>query len=160
MANTQTSNQKATPNPNEAFVEMKLEVVVLPVSDIERAKRFYGGLGWRLDADFGVGPDFWVVQFTPPGSQCSIQFGKGVTSAAPGSVQGVWLIVNDIEAARAELAGHGVEVTELFHFDAAHRMVPGPDPEARSYSTFASFSDPDGNRWLLQEIKKRLPGRV
>jgi catechol 2,3-dioxygenase-like lactoylglutathione lyase family enzyme len=139
---------------------MKLEVVVIPVSDIDRAKRFYGGLGWRLDADFGAGENFRVVQLTPPGSQCSIHFGKGVTPAKPGSVQNVYLVVDDIEAARAELIGHGVDVTEAFHFSPTRERVRGSDPEGRSYSTFASFSDPDGNGWLLQEIKTRLPGRV
>ena len=142
-------------------VAMKLEVVVLPVSDVERAKRFYGGLGWRLDADFTNGNDFRVVQLTPPGSQCSIHFGKGLTTAAPGSVQSLYLVVSDIEAARAALIGHGVDVSEPFHYAGIRGpRVPGPDPEGRSYGTFASFSDPDGNGWLLQEIKTRLPGRV
>ena len=140
-------------------VEMKLEVVVLPVSDVDRAKRFYGGLGWRLDADF-TGGDFRVVQLTPPGSPCSIHFGKGLTTAAPGSVQNLYLVVSDIEAARAELIGHGVDVSKSFHYAGIRGpRVPGPDPEGRSYRTLASFSDPDGNGWLLQEIKTRLPGR-
>ena len=161
MSSKPTSNELTPKIPSGDFaVEMKLEVIVLPVSDVDRARRFYEGLGWRLDADFGNGDNFRGVQMTPPGSQCSIQFGKGVTTAAPGSVQGVWLIVADIEAARAELKGHGVDVTEPFHFDNARRMVPGLDPERRSYSSFASFSDPDGNRWTLQEISKRLRERV
>jgi catechol 2,3-dioxygenase-like lactoylglutathione lyase family enzyme len=147
--------------------EMKLEVDIIPVSDVDRAKRFYGGLGWRVDADFTPpGDDFRVVQLTPPGSECSIIFGKGVTSAAPGSTQGLMLIVSDIEAARAELVAHGVEVSDVFH-DAGDVFpraggtgrAPGPDPQGRSYRTWASFRDPDGNSWLLQEIKTRLPGR-
>ncbi len=145
---------------------MKLEVVVLPVSDVDRSKDFYKTLGWRLDADFVTGEDFRVIQLTPPGSEASIIFGKGVTSAAPGSVQGLHLIVYDIEAARAELVEHGVEVSEVFH-DAGgifHRAgtegrVTGSDPERRDYASFASFSDPDGNGWVLQEVKTRAPGR-
>ena len=153
-------------------VEMRLEIVVVPVSDVDRAKRFYGGLGWRLDADFAAGDDFRVIQFTPAGSGCSVIFGKNVTAAAPGSARGLYLIVSDIEAARAELCARGVEVSEAFH-DAgdAHSgadqpylfgriRVAGPDPEHRSYRSFASFTDPDGNGWLLQEITARLPGRV
>lgn len=140
---------------------MKLEVVVIPVSDVDRAKRFYGGLGWRLDADFVVGDAFRGVQFTPPGSPCSIQFGKGVTSAVPGSVRGLYLVVSDIEAARAELVKRGVEVSEVFHrAGPGQAPVNGPHPERRSYSSFASFSDPDGNSWLIQEVTARLPGRV
>ena len=144
---------------------MKLEVVVIPVSDVDRAKRFYESLGWRLDADFATGDNWRVVQMTPPGSACSIIFGKGITTAAPGSVQGLLLIVDDIEAARAELIGHGVDVSEVFHFEGGlhvtgtHGRVPGPDPEGRSYRSWVSFNDPDGNGWLLQEIKTRLPGR-
>jgi catechol 2,3-dioxygenase-like lactoylglutathione lyase family enzyme len=142
-------------------VDMKLEVVVIPVSDVERAKRFYGGLDWRLDADFAVGDEFRVVQFTPPGSPCSIHFGTGVTPAVPGSARGLFLIVSDIEAARAALVGHGVDVSEVFHRAGPGKPpVSGPDPQRRSYSSFASFSDPDGNSWLLQEITARLPGRV
>jgi catechol 2,3-dioxygenase-like lactoylglutathione lyase family enzyme len=140
---------------------MKLEVVVIPVSDVERAKRFYGDLGWRLDADFAVGNEFRVVQFTPPGSPCSIHFGKGVTPAAPGSAQMLYLIVSDIEAARAELVGHGVDVSVVFHVAGPGKpAVSGRDPERRSYVSFASFKDPDGNGWLLQEITARLPGRL
>jgi catechol 2,3-dioxygenase-like lactoylglutathione lyase family enzyme len=142
-------------------VEMKLEVVVLPVSDVDRAKRFYEGLGWRLDADFAQGQEFRVVQLTPPGSPTSIHFGKGLTSAAPGSIQSLYLVVTDIEAARAELIGGGADVSEAFHYAGTWgRRVPGPDLQGRSYRTYASFSDPDGNSWLLQEIKQRLPGRV
>jgi catechol 2,3-dioxygenase-like lactoylglutathione lyase family enzyme len=146
--------------------DTKLEVVVIPVSDVDRAKRFYEGLGWRLDADFATGEDFRIVQLTPPDSQCSIIFGKGITPSVPGSVQGLWLIVDDIEGARAQLVGHGAQVSEVFHFDGGIHVVgtngrvPGPDPEGRSYRSFASFSDPDGNGWMLQEIKTRLPGRT
>ena len=147
------------------MVETNLEVVFIPVSDVDRAKRFYEGLGWRLDADFARGEDWRVVQFTPPGSQCSIQFGKGLSSAAPGSVKGLFLVVTDIKAARAELLLRGADVSDVFHvegglsFSATAGRVPGPDPQGRSYFTFASFKDPDGNGWLLQEIKERLPGR-
>jgi len=146
---------------NTGKVEMKLEVVVLPVSDVDRAKRFYLGLGWRLDADFTQGDEFRVVQLTPPGSQCSIHFGKGVTTTAPGSFKNLYLVVSEIEAARQELIGHGVEVSEAFHYGGIRGpRIAGRDPEGRSYRTFASFSDPDGNGWLLQEIQERLPGRV
>ncbi|MHC5747542.1 MAG: VOC family protein [Nostoc sp.] len=145
---------------------MKLEVVVLPVSDVDQAKDFYKTLGWRLDADFVTGEDFRVVQLTPPGSEASIIFGSGVTLAAPGSVQGLYLIVYDIEAARAELVERGVEVSEVFHdvggvfhHAGTEGRVPGPDPQRRDYASFASFSDPDGNGWLLQEVKERAPGR-
>jgi catechol 2,3-dioxygenase-like lactoylglutathione lyase family enzyme len=143
------------------MVDMKLEVVVIPVSDVDRAKKFYEGLGWRLDADFrGVG-DWRGVQMTPPGSGCSVHFGKGLTEAAPGSMQGLYLVVSDIEAARRDLREHGAHVSETFHFDGfGGKPVPGPDPEGRSYATYATFKDPDGNSWLLQEIKQRLPGRV
>ena len=140
-------------------VDMKLEVVVIPVADVERAKRFYGGLGWRLDADIVAGEQFRVVQFNPPGSPCSIHFGQGVTSAVPGSAR-IYLIVSDIEAARAELVDHGVDVSEVFHRAGREGHVSGPDPQRQSYASFASFSDPDGNSWLLQEITVRLPGRV
>ena len=142
-------------------VDLKLEVVVIPVADVERAKRFYGGLGWRLDADFVRGDEFRGVQFTPPGSPCSIHFGKGVTSAAPGTAQGLYLIVSDIEAARAALIARGADVGGVFHRTAVGGpTVAGADPERRSYNSFATFSDPDGNSWLLQEITSRLPGRV
>jgi catechol 2,3-dioxygenase-like lactoylglutathione lyase family enzyme len=142
-------------------VDMKLEVIVIPVADVDRAKRFYDGLGWRLDADFVVGDAFRGVQFTPPGSPCSIHFGKGITSASPGSARGTYLVVSDIEAARAELVGRGVEVSEVFHrAGPGQPPVSGRDQERRSYGSFATFSDPDGNSWLLQEITARLPGRV
>ena len=151
---------------------MKLEVVVIPVSDVDRAKEFYERLGWRLDADFAAGDDYRVIQFTPPGSGCSVIFGKNVTAAAPGSAQGLYLIVSDIEAARDELLGRGVEISEVFHgagdvyagpdepYLFGRLRVSGPDPEHGSYRSFASFSDPDGNGWLLQEVTARLPGRI
>jgi len=145
--------------------DFRLEVVVLPVSDVERAKEFYGRLGWRLDADVARGEDFRLVQFTPPGSGCSIQFGTNIASDAPGSAQGLYLVVLDIEAAREELIARGVEVGEVFHEGAPgarfHESgrVPGPAPDRATYGSFAAFSDPDGNGWLLQEITTRLPGR-
>src|SRR4249920_2384901 len=154
-----------------ARVDMKLEIVVIPVSDVGRSKEFYGTLGWRLDADYDNGNDFRVIQFTPPGSACSVIFGKNVTAAAPGSAQGLYLIVSDIEVARKELLGRGIKVSEVFHAGGAHAgpdepylfgrlRVSGPDPEHRTYRTFASFNDPDGNGWLLQEVTTRLPGRI
>jgi predicted enzyme related to lactoylglutathione lyase len=149
-------------------MDMKLEVLVVPVSDVDRAKRFYGSLGWRLDADFAFDNGFRVVQFTPPGSGCSLQFGTNMTSAKPGSAQGMYLIASDIEAARDELAARGVKVSEVFHAgtpgaqfqpNRTNGRVTGPAPDHASYGSFATFSDPDGNGWLLQEIKTRLPGR-
>ena len=161
MSSTQVRGETAIEAPQARTVDMKLEVVVIPVSDVDRAKRFYGGLGWRLDADFVVGDAFRGVQFTPPGSPCSIHFGKGITSAAPGSVRGLYLVVSDIAAARAELVKRGVEVSEVFHrVGPGQPPVNGPHPERRSYSSFASFNDPDGNSWLIQEVTVRLPGRV
>jgi catechol 2,3-dioxygenase-like lactoylglutathione lyase family enzyme len=142
-------------------IDMKLEVVVIPVSDVERAKRFYAGLGWRLDADFVKGDAFRGVQFTPPGSACSIHIGKGITSAAPGSARGLFLVVSDVADVRRELIRRGVKVSEIFHRTApGEPPQEGPHPERRSYSTFATFSDPDGNEWLLQEVTTRLPGRI
>jgi catechol 2,3-dioxygenase-like lactoylglutathione lyase family enzyme len=151
------------------IMDMKLEVVVVPVSDVDRAKAFYEKLGFRLDIDFVGNEDYRVIQFTPPGSEASLIFGKGVTSAQPGSIDGLVLAVYDIGAARREILSHGVEVSEVFHdaggglsggFHAGtHERAPGADPEGRSYASYASFNDPDGNRWLLQEIKERLPGR-
>jgi catechol 2,3-dioxygenase-like lactoylglutathione lyase family enzyme len=149
--------------PGARKADMKLEVVVIPVSDIDRAKRFYGGLGWRLDADFTGDGDFRVIQFTPPGSSCSVHFGTertGIAPAAPGSAQGLYLIVSDIEAARAELRDRGIDVSELFHRAGRGGRLGGPDPERRSYGSLATFRDPDGNGWLLQEVTARLPGRV
>jgi catechol 2,3-dioxygenase-like lactoylglutathione lyase family enzyme len=166
MSNVQISSQSSTEAPTGETAAMKLEVVVLPVSDVDRAKGFYEQLGWRLDADLPVGDDFRVVQLTPPCSECSIIFGTGVSSGEPGSVQGLHLVVFDIEAARAELVARGVDVSELFHdaggvfhHGGTEARVTGPDPEGSDYGSFASFSDPDGNGWVLQEIKQRLPGR-
>jgi catechol 2,3-dioxygenase-like lactoylglutathione lyase family enzyme len=168
MSSTQTSNQHATQITSAARVDLKLEVVVIPVSDVDRAKGFYGSLGWRLDADFAFDNGFRVVQFTPPGSGCSVQFGTNITSATPGSAQGLYLIVSEIEAAREELVARGAEISEVFHAgtpgaqfqrNGTSGRVRGPAPDHASYRTFATFSDPDGNNWLLQEIKTRLPGR-
>jgi catechol 2,3-dioxygenase-like lactoylglutathione lyase family enzyme len=150
----------------QTIMDMRFEVAVLPVADVDRAKRFYQALGWREDADFSGENGFRVVQLTPPGSAASVIFGTRVTDAAPGSAQGLHLVVADIEAARAELAARGVPISEVFH-DAGgvfhhagtEDRVAGPDPERRSYSSFASFTDPDGNGWVLQEITARLPGR-
>jgi catechol 2,3-dioxygenase-like lactoylglutathione lyase family enzyme len=153
---------------SSASVDLLLEAVVIPVADVDRAKAFYAGLGWRLDADFAFDNGFRVVQLTPPGSGCSVQFGSQITSAAPGSAEGLYLVVSDIEAARAELGSRGAEVSEVFHpaspgaqfrADASGR-ADGPGADDGSYSTFATFADPDGNRWLLQEVTTRLPGRV
>jgi predicted enzyme related to lactoylglutathione lyase len=150
-------------------VDLKLEVVVIPAEDVDRAKEFYGQLGWRPDADFPFDNGFRVVQFTPPGSSGSIQFGANMTSAEPGSAQGLYLIVSDIEAARDELVAHAVEVSEVFHAetpgaqfqpDGTSGRASGPAPDHESYGSFATFSDPDGNCWLLQEVTTRLPGRI
>jgi catechol 2,3-dioxygenase-like lactoylglutathione lyase family enzyme len=149
--------------------DTKLEAVVIPVSDVDRAKGFYTNLGWRLDADFPFDNGFRIVQFTPPGSACSVQFGTNITSASPGSAQGLYLIVSDIQTARDELVAHGAEVSAVFHpespgaqfqTDGTGGRVSGPAPDRASYSTFATFSDPDGNGWLLQEVTTRLPGRI
>ena len=155
MSTAQMSEKSATETPSAGTVETKLEVVVLPVSDVERSKRFYMSLGWRLDADFTTGDDWRAVQLTPPGSPCSVIFGKGFTAAVPGSVQGTFLIVDDVKAARAALIGRGVEVSEVFHFEGPLNVigtkgrVSGPDPKGGSYQSWASFSDPDGNSWML-----------
>jgi catechol 2,3-dioxygenase-like lactoylglutathione lyase family enzyme len=146
-------------------IDLKLEVAVIPVSDVDRAKRFYASLGWRLDADFSDDTGWRVVQATPPGSPCSILFGKGITTAVAGSVQGPFLVVDDVQAARDDLAARCVAVSEVFHFGGGLHVtgtegrLAGPDPEGRSYRSWASFADPDGNGWMLQEIKARLPGR-
>src|SRR5262249_35639358 len=161
----------ASSEAKAATVDMKFEIVVLPVSDVDRAKEFYARLGWRLDADYAHEDDFRVIQFTPPGSGCSIIFGRKVTAAAPGSAQGLYLIVSDIESARVELLRRGVEVSEVFHSDGVYagadeaylfgrRRITGPDPEHRSYRSFASFRDPDGNGWLFQGLTTWLPGRT
>jgi catechol 2,3-dioxygenase-like lactoylglutathione lyase family enzyme len=158
MSSTQVSPEQQATNrvPIAATVDLKLEAIPIPVSDVDRAKAFYEGLGWRLDADFMVGKDFRAVQLTPPGSPCSIHLS---TTAVPGSAQGMLLVVSDIEAARNELIKRGVNVSAVFHFDGDHRPVPGPDPKLPSYGSYASFSDPDGNRWVVQQVTMRLPGR-
>ena len=156
-------------NSTVGSVDLKFEAVVIPVSDVDQAKEFYGSLGWRLDADFAFDNGFRVVQFTPPGSGCSVQFGANITSAAPGSARGLYLVVSDVNAARADLAARGVNASEVFHPeipgaqflpDGSPGRVSGPAPDHASYSSFATFTDPDGNGWLLQEITTRLPGRV
>src|SRR5262249_9746832 len=157
MGSTETSSEAAAGSAPPKPGEVRLEVVSVPVADVDRAKTFYAGLGWREDADIAVGENFRVVQFTPPRSGCSISFGTGVPAAQPGSFRGSELAVYDIDAVREDLISRGVEVGEVFHLDGG--PVPGPDPQGRSYQTFASFSDPDGNEWRLQEIKERLPGR-
>jgi catechol 2,3-dioxygenase-like lactoylglutathione lyase family enzyme len=161
MNSTEVRSETAIETPRARMLDMKLEVVVIPVADVDRAKRFYGGLGWRLDGDFVVGDAFRGVQFTPPGSSCSIHFGIAVTSAAPGSARNLYLVVSDIEAARAELVARGADVSEVFHRAGPGKPpVSGPHPQRGSYASFATFSDPDGNEWLLQEVTARLPGRV
>jgi len=164
MSTTAVPSQATTNDATVAKVDMKLEVVVIPVSDVDRAKKFYGDLGWRLDADFSAGGGR-VVQFTPPGSQCSIQFGTNLTSATPGSSESLFLIVSDIQAAREDLLKYAVEVSEVFHFTGFNRLdanaqVSGPAPNRQSYGSFLSFSDPDGNGWLLQETTTRIPGLI
>jgi catechol 2,3-dioxygenase-like lactoylglutathione lyase family enzyme len=172
MSTTEVLSKDATRDAGVARVDTKLEIVVIPVSDIDRAKEFYSRLGWRLDADYDNGSDFRIVQFTPPGSGCSVIFGRNVTGAQPGSARGLYLIVSDIGAARHDLLRRGVKVSEVFHgagdvyagpdepYLFGRIRVNGPDPEHRSYRSFASFSDPDGNGWLFQEITSRLPGRI
>jgi catechol 2,3-dioxygenase-like lactoylglutathione lyase family enzyme len=171
MTMTEERSEASVRLPARA-IDMKLEIVVIPVSDVDLAKAFYASLGWRLDADFTADDDYRVIQFTPPGSGCSVIFGRNVTAAAPGSAQGLYLIVSDIEAARNDLVRRGVQVSEAFHGAAdayagtdepylfGRIRVPGPDPKHDSYRSFASFNDPDGNGWLFQEITARLPGRV
>jgi catechol 2,3-dioxygenase-like lactoylglutathione lyase family enzyme len=165
MTSTRTSNERAALTPAAAMADLKLEIVIVPVSDVDRAKSFYASLGWRLDADFADDDGWRVVQATPPGSPCSILFGHGITIAQPGSVQGSFLIVDDVRAARADLVSRGIDVSEVFHFagglhvDGTEGRIAGPDPQGQSYRSWASFSDPDGNGWMLQEIKTRLPGR-
>jgi catechol 2,3-dioxygenase-like lactoylglutathione lyase family enzyme len=171
VSTSEIRSNNATTVASAAKADMKLEVIVIPVSDVDRAKMFYGRLGWRLDADFAAGDDFRVIQFTPPGSACSVIFGKNVTPAAPGTAQGIYLVVSDLEAARKDLLGRGVHISEAFHPGSSHAgkdepfllgslRVSGPDPEHSSYQSFASFRDPDGNGWLFQEVTTRLPGRI
>ena len=168
MSSVQVNSQRSA-DDLKPTADLRLEAVVIPVSDVDRAKEFYGNLGWRLDADFAFDNGFRVVQFTPPGSGCSVQFGTNITSAAPGSAQGLYLIVSDIEAARDELAARGVDVSEVFHAgtpgaqfqpDGTSGRISAPAPDHASYRSFATFSDPDGNGWLLQEVTTRLPGRI
>ena len=166
-----TQSKASNDATSVAKVDMKFEIVVIPVSDVDRAKKFYAKLGWRLDADLASGDDWRVIQFTPPGSGCSVIFGKNITAAASGSAQGLYLIVSDIEAARRELLGRGVKISEVFHeangvYDGpdepylfGRRRVSGVDPDHRSYRSYVSFNDPDGNGWLFQEVTTRLPGR-
>jgi catechol 2,3-dioxygenase-like lactoylglutathione lyase family enzyme len=159
MATTQTAADAT--DRTAAAVPLRFEVTVIPVADVDRAKAFYSGLDWRLDADFAIDAGFRIVQFTPPGSPASIQFGTGMTTLAPGSMKDMYLVVDDIEAARGDLIAHGAPVSEIWHGrgPGGEGHQPGPDPDRSTYSSFASFSDPDGNRWLLQEITQRLPGR-
>jgi catechol 2,3-dioxygenase-like lactoylglutathione lyase family enzyme len=157
MSSTDATSKGTTASDPPKPGEVRLEVVPVPVSDVDRAKAFYESLGWQLDIDIEPGEGLRIVQFTPPGSGCSISFGKGITPAEPGSFQGSELAVYDIDAAREDLIGRGIEVSDVYHLDGG--PVPGPDPEGQSYRTFASFNDPDGNKWQLQEIKERLPGR-
>jgi catechol 2,3-dioxygenase-like lactoylglutathione lyase family enzyme len=161
------SSPQAIPEPTAsgaATVPLRFEVTVIPVADVDRAKAFYQDLGWRLDADFPISDEYRVVQFTPPGSPASIQFGTGMTSLAPGSMKDMFLIVEDLDAAREELSRLGADVSDVWHGKGVNagpdERAPGPDPDGNSYRSFASFNDPDGNRWLLQEIKQRIPGRV
>jgi catechol 2,3-dioxygenase-like lactoylglutathione lyase family enzyme len=170
MSTEQLSNDAATEVPRSAAVAMRLEAVVVPVADVDRANGFYQRLGWRVDADVSAGDDYHLVHLTPPASKASILFGKGVTSAPPGSLESLVLAVDDIDAARAELLSRGIDVSVVFHdagggpvggfIAGTEARAAGPDPERRSYASYASFSDPDGNRWLLQEITERAPGRV
>ena len=164
MSTIDKRSETSVQGPSTGTADFRLEVTVLPVSDADRSKQFYASLGWREDADFPISEDLRVLQFTPPGSQASIIFGTGVTDAVPGSVGSLLLTVDDLDAARAELIERGVDVSDVFHgvaFTAAGKgRVPGPDPERQSYGSFASFRDPDGNEWLIQEVTTRLPGRV
>ena len=161
MSTIQEQSKAGSKQADPRRVDLKIEAIVIPVSDVDRSKSFYSSLGWRLDADFAVGDSFRVVQFTPPGSPASIHFGKGLTSAAPGSAQNIYLIVNDIEVAHTELVARGAKVSNVFHrAGPGQPPLSGRDPAGRSYVSFASFSDPDGNSWLLQEITARLPGRM
>jgi len=160
MSSTSLSSDTASPAADVAALPMRFEVTVLPVADVDRAKAFYQGLGWRLDIDFNPTKNTRGVQFTPPGSAASIQFGEGLDTMTPGSLQGLLLVVDDIDAARDELIGRGVDVSGVWHLDPDKGPVPGRDPEDRSYFSRASFADPDGNQWQLQEVTERLPGRV
>jgi catechol 2,3-dioxygenase-like lactoylglutathione lyase family enzyme len=157
MSTTQVGSESAS---DASGVPMRFEVTTLPVADVDRAKAFYLSLGWRLDIDFMPADNVRVVQFTPPGSPASIQFGSGRTTMTPGSLQALFLVVEDIEATHKDLVARGVDVSDIWHTEPGKGQVPGPDPERRTYSSYASFADPDGNSWLLQEITERLPGRT
>jgi catechol 2,3-dioxygenase-like lactoylglutathione lyase family enzyme len=160
MSTTDMNSDTSHPTPDPVAGEWRLEVVGLPVADVDRAKDFYvNTLGWRLDADFNISESFWVVQVTPPGSPCSIHFGKGITAAAPGSLDHTYLVVTNLEAARGELVAKGVEVSEIVHLLPGQSPEPGLAPDRATYQSYAFFSDPDGNRWTIQEITTRLPGR-
>jgi predicted enzyme related to lactoylglutathione lyase len=167
MSNAEITQERAAESSRAGTTEMKIEVVVIPVSDVDRAKRFYGQLGWRLDLDYSDRDDYRVIQFTPPGSGCSIIFGKNVTTAAPGSARALHLIVSDIEAARDQLLRRGVAVSAafhdpggIFHHAGASHLLSGPNPQRKSYASYASFSDPEGNGWVLQEVTARLTGHI
>jgi catechol 2,3-dioxygenase-like lactoylglutathione lyase family enzyme len=169
MSTDVVSNHGMIGSASVTRLDMKLEAIVIPVSDVDRSKDFYGKLAWRLDADFRFDNGFRIVQFTPPGSGCSVQFGANITSAAPGSARGLYLVVSDIQSARAELISCGAKVSEVFHAgkpgaqfqsDGARDRVSGPAPDHGTYNSFATFSDPDGNGWLVQEVTNRLPGRT
>jgi catechol 2,3-dioxygenase-like lactoylglutathione lyase family enzyme len=167
MSITEIPKEAATVRSRADTIDMKLEVVVIPVSDVDRAKRFYSNLGWRLDLDYSPGDDYRVIQFTPPGSECSVIFGKNVTEAAPGSAQGLHLIISDIHAAREQLLRRGIDISEpfhdaggIFHHASEKDLVNGPSPQRKSYASYASFSDPDGNGWVFQEVTARLTGHI
>jgi catechol 2,3-dioxygenase-like lactoylglutathione lyase family enzyme len=167
MSNAEILRQPAVEAPRTSTIDMKLEVVVIPVSDVDRAKRFYSDLGWRLDIDYTPGDGYRVIQFTPPGSGCSVIFGKNVTNAAPGSAKGLHLIVSDIQAARNQLLRRGIAISEpfhdaggIFHHAGGEDLVSGPNPQRKSYASYASFSDPDGNGWVFQEVTARLTGHI
>ena len=167
MSNAEMLREAAVEAPRTGAIDMKLEVIVIPVSDVDRAKRFYRDLGWRLDIDYAPGDDYRVIQFTPPGSGCSVIFGKNVTTAAPGSVKGLHLIVSDIQAARDQLLRRGIGISDpfhdsggIFHHASADGLVSGPNPQRKSYASYAAFSDPDGNGWVFQEVTARLTGYI
>lgn len=167
MSNAELLRKSPVETPPIARMDMKIEVIVIPVSDVDRAKQFYVALGWRLDIDYSAGDDYRVIQFTPPGSGCSIMFGKNITTTPPGAVKGLHLIVSDIQAARDELTRRGIAVSEpfhdrggIFHHALGDHLVSGPNPQRKSYASYASFSDPDGNGWVFQEVTARLTGRI
>jgi catechol 2,3-dioxygenase-like lactoylglutathione lyase family enzyme len=167
MSNAEILREPEVKASRTGTIDMKLEVIVIPVSDVDRAKRFYRDLGWRLDIDYAPGDDYRVIQFTPPGSGCSVIFGKNVTTAAPGSVKGLHLIVSDVQAARDQLLRRGIGISDpfhdaggIFHHASADGLVSGPNPQRKSYASYAAFSDPDGNTWVFQEVTARLTGYI